>query len=104
EKITSVDSIKSFLYIATRNACYDYVGSPKNNLETEAEALADLVNSEADILTRMIYVELVELIAGEVNRLPAQQAAVFRMSYLEGLTAQEICENLGTTINNVYFN
>ncbi|WP_257670197.1 RNA polymerase sigma factor [Parapedobacter tibetensis] len=104
DRVKSVDSMKAFLYITTRNACYDYVGSPKNNLKTEEEeALADLVEPDADILTQMIHVELVDIVVQEVNNLPEQQATIFRMSYLEGLSTQEICERLGTTTNTVYF-
>lgn len=103
EKVKSVNSIKAFLYIITRNACYDYAGLPKNNLKTGEAALVDLVEPDTDILMQMIYVELVELVIQEVSNLPEQQATVFRMSYLEGLSTQEICEHLGTTTNTVYF-
>lgn len=67
------------------------------------EALASLVEPDGDVLKRMIYVELVDRVVERMNRLPVQQATVFRMSYLERLSIQETCEHLGTTTDAVYF-
>src|SRR5690606_16352483 len=82
ENAKSVESIKAFLYISTRNACYDYSGKLKNRVHSEEDALETLVCQNSDILTQIIYTELIQLIAQEVDKLPQQQAAVFRMTYL----------------------
>ncbi len=103
DRIKSANSIKSFLFITTQNACYDYVRCPKRKINSDADALEKLVITDADTLTKMIYVELIELVVKEVNKLPEQQASVFKMSYLQELSTQEISKNLGTTSNSVYF-
>ena len=63
EKVRSIDNIKAFLYISTRNACYDYTGMLKNRVHTEENVLETIVCPNADILTQIIYAELVQLIA-----------------------------------------
>ncbi|GAA4517404.1 hypothetical protein GCM10023173_17870 [Sphingobacterium thermophilum] len=44
-----------------------------------------------------------EQIIKELERLPKQQAEIFRMTYLEGKSNKEICQTLGTTLNTIYF-
>lgn len=103
EHVESLEKIKAFLFVSARNACYDYINSPKNRIKQEWDLLDTIDNQEADTLHRIIYSELVELIVREVDKLPKQQAVVFRMSFLEGMTTEEICLKLGTSIGNVYF-
>jgi len=103
-KAVSVQAVKSYLYLVTRNACLDYVDSAYHkSVDLGEDQLWDKIESRADILTQMIYTELIEQIMAELDRLPAYQAKVFRMAYLEGMDTQEICTVLGTTANNIYF-
>lgn len=104
EELTTCESIKSFLYLVTRNACYDYMGSAyKKKVSLSHEDWIEIEGVDGDMLGQIIYVELVMQIVHELERLPKQQADVFRMSYLEGLDTKEICDALGTTTSNVYF-
>ncbi len=104
EKAVSVEAIQSFLYLITRNACYDHIGSAYyKTVDLGEDLLWDKVEKRADILTHIIYVELIDQIVAELDKLPRQQAEVFRLSYLEGMDTQEICDTLGTTASNVYF-
>lgn len=103
-KVMSAEHIKSYLYLVTRNACYDFIGSSYHkSAVSEDDALLDIEEPNADLLTQIIYTELIEQIVEELNSLPKQQAEVFRMSYLEGMDTQEICDALGTTTSNVYY-
>lgn len=104
EKIPSLEFVRSFLFLITRNSCYDYVGSSyQRKVSLEEEAVLDINQESTDILTHIIYVELIEQITTELKKLPKQQAEVFRLSYLEGMSTREICETLETTASNVYF-
>lgn len=102
-RIKSEQSIKSYLYIVTRNACFDFVAKVENKAYFEPDSLDSLTNLEPDFLTKIIYTELLELIAAELTNLPQQQADVFKLAFLEGLSAHEISTQLGTSLNNVYF-
>src|SRR5690606_26999886 len=99
ERFATPQKIKAFLYIATRNACYDYLDSPKNRVHYDVDITDQLQHPQPDLLAGIIEAELVELVYQEINNLPEQQAAVFRMSYLEGMTTDEICDTLGITAN-----
>ncbi len=104
EKSKSVEAVKSFLYLVTRNACYDHIGSSYHKtVDLGEELLWDAIEERKDILTHIIYTELIGQIVAELEKLPKQQAEVFRLSYLEGMDTHEICETLGTTASSVYF-
>ena len=102
-KFKDVENIKSFLFLVTRNACLDQVKSLRHKSLHEEALLADLTNPDPDILTQIIYTELLAQIAIEIERLPKQQAEIFQLSFMEGKNNQEICDELGTTVKNVYF-
>lgn len=104
EKAVSVEAMKSFLYLITRNACYDYIGSSYHKtVDLGEDLLWDIVEKRTDILTHIIYTELIDQVVVELDKLPKQQADVFRMSFLEGMKTEEICKTMGTSANNVYF-
>ncbi|MCL7987289.1 sigma-70 family RNA polymerase sigma factor [Sphingobacterium sp. lm-10] len=96
-------SIKSFLYLITRNACLDHLKESRNKYAHEETFLEDLVASDSDILKKIIYNELIELIVLEIKKLPKQQAKVFQLAMMEGRNTQEICDELQTSASTVYF-
>lgn len=104
EKMTSYEKIKSFLYLVTRNACYDHMGSAyQKKVSFSHDDWTSLESKDDDMLGQIIYVELIMQVVEELEKLPKQQADVFRMSYLEGMDTKEICDLLGTTASTVYF-
>ncbi|TDS13181.1 RNA polymerase sigma factor [Sphingobacterium paludis] len=99
----STANLKSFLYLVTRNTCLDHLKQSRNKYAHDETFLQELVCGDADILQKIIYTELVALVVQEVKRLPKQQAQVFQLSVMEGRDTAEICEELHTTANAVYF-
>ncbi|MFZ4261979.1 sigma-70 family RNA polymerase sigma factor [Sphingobacterium sp. HJSM2_6] len=97
------DAIKSFLYVVCKHKSIDFLKQSRNRLAHDDLHLEELEWKETDILTKIIYTELIELIAIEIERLPAQQAKIFELSFFEGKETHEICEELGTTASTVYF-
>lgn len=96
-------SIKSFLYITTRNACLDYIRSAQQRNNNQSVELDEsLILQETDPLTHLIHAELIKLLVNEINKLPQRQADVLRMCYLDGLTTDEICAKLNITPNAVF--
>ncbi len=96
-------NVRAFLYITARNACLDYVRSAQRRREGQQDELDEgLVNPGTDPLTHLIHAELIQSLVEEIARLPERQGDVFRMSYLDGLTTDEICERLGITPNAVF--
>ena len=97
------DAIKSFLYVVCKHKSIDFLKQSRNRLAHDDLHLEELEWKETDTLTKIIYTELIELIAIEIERLPAQQAKIFELSFFEGKETHEICEELGTTASTVYF-
>ncbi|RZF62245.1 RNA polymerase sigma factor [Sphingobacterium corticibacterium] len=103
DKVVKESNIKAFLFITTRNACYDYLDSPQYRRYSDVEIEEEMAMADDDVMTRIIRVELIQLVIAELEKLPEQQAAIFKMTYLEGLNVDEICAQLHTTQSNVYF-
>lgn len=104
DRMTCYETIRSFLFLVTRNACYDYMGSAyQKKVSFSEDNWLNIPEADNDVLGQMIYVELLMQIAHELEKLPQQQADVFRLSFLEGFSTQEICEALGTNPSSVYF-
>lgn len=95
-------AVKGFLYITTRNACYDYLKSATRKRGLNREELSEDISApDPDTLTRIMYSELMQLLYAEIDKLPEQQAAIFRLSYLDDLSTEEIAAKLGITVNAV---
>lgn len=100
----ALPALKSFLYIAVKNACLDYLKSPKNKPLENITDLDRELPSPDSVDANMIYSELLGLIFREVEQLPEKQKQVFLMSYIEGLTTEEIAERLAISTNAVFIN
>ncbi|MGN0003562.1 MAG: RNA polymerase sigma factor [Sphingobacterium composti] len=104
ENTNSVFAMKAYLYLLARNASYDHLGTYYiKNVDLGDDIILNTPELKTDILSQIIYTELIEQIVIELDNLPKQQADVFRMVYFEGKNTDEICESLGTTANTVYF-
>ncbi|MFC6099172.1 RNA polymerase sigma factor [Olivibacter domesticus] len=103
QRIRTAQQIKAFLYIATRNACIDSLRSirslPATVLPEEAN---DLKGQDPDVYNRIVYVELLQQIEDAVEGLPLSQQAVFRKSFLEGKTTDEIASETGMTESSIF--
>lgn|SRR5690606_20220928 len=100
----SMAAIRSFLYVVTRNACLNYVQSPRHRQRAGMVEAEQLLSSDPDVESRLIELELLDAIYREIEKLPQKQRDVFRLVFFEGLTVQEISEKLGITANAVYLN
>lgn len=99
----SFENVKSFLYVSIRNACYDYLNSlTTRSMRRSVDVPEDLLQPDQDLMRKIIQAELIELISQEVDRLPARQAKVFRMSVMEGLQTDEICQALDLPVSAVH--
>jgi len=103
QRIRTEQQIKAFLYITTRNACIDSIRS--NRLLPMAglpEAATKLMKQDPEAYNRILYVELLQQIEDAVDTLPASQQTVFRKSFLEGKTTDEIASETGMTESSIF--
>ncbi len=101
ENFHSEENVKAFLYIATKNSCFDFLKAKGRRLEHQRKfsALEDL--SDSDFKLRQIETELLRKIYEEAANLPEKCRKVFELTYLEGLSTGEIAQRLNTTVSNV---
>lgn len=104
DSFASEDKVKAFLYIATKNACINHVQSAYARQVHDGEAVDSLTSLDPDTLAQIIRAELMQQVYDEIDRLPEKQREVFRLSYLEDLTTEEICERLQMSATAVFAN
>jgi RNA polymerase sigma factor (sigma-70 family) len=102
DRIGSLDHIRSFLYVTARNASLDHVYSSKRQVLVDVDIAGSLKSTDVDVLTGMIHAELIQRIYTELEQLPAKYATIFKLSYLEGLSTDEVCQRLDITANAVF--
>ena len=99
------DDLKRILFVAVRNACIDHLR--RSNMEQEIldrravqlklEEL-DYFESSDELFMRK---DLLELLMKKVTELPERSQEIFRLSYLKGMKAAEIAEQLGLSVRTV---
>ena len=99
------DELKRILFVAVRNACIDHLR--RSNMEQEIldhravqlklEEL-DYFESSDELFMRK---DLLELLMKKVAELPERSQEIFRLSYLKGMKAAEIAEQLGLSVRTV---
>jgi RNA polymerase sigma-70 factor (ECF subfamily) len=104
-QFVSIDNLKSFLYVVTKNACLNQLRHlarmPKNCdiADLESELLAD-----QDALSKIIRTELISQLYEQVELLPPLQREIFKLSFFEDLSTEEIATKLTILPSSVYMN
>lgn len=98
----SVKEIGSFLFVATRNRCYDLLKYRKVRQDHEQELIELMDQADAgDFFLEQLRIELLQLIGAEVRKLPEKMREVFLLSFQEGLKPAQIAEKLQITVKTV---
>ncbi len=100
----TMDNVKAFLYIATKNASLNHLKAASSRIHFEYEYSNLLVNSDPDSYAKIIRAELLQVIYDEVAKLPEKPREVFKLTFFEDLTTEEICDRLGMTAAAVFTN
>lgn len=99
---SSAASIKAFLYIATRNACLNFLKQKERQSSREKEfsyLLQEPLSDDFDPI--LAETEIIQELYAEIENLPKQCQRVFKMSYLQGMKNEEIATALGISYNTV---
>lgn len=101
--LDSIKNIQAFLYVTARNACIDFLRYTKRQHENREKLLQQLEEQPAEGNMRDdIRAEVLQSIYREMENLPKSCRTVFSMSYLEGLSANEIANKLKINPQSVY--
>lgn len=99
----SLANIKAFLYVVTRNACYNYLKFLKVDARSQKELqyLHDPVAEVPGTDFAMMDTEIIGAIMEEVENLPPQCRQVFKYLFLQRMTTQEIADLMGLSVKTV---
>ena len=94
----------SYLMTAVRNSCLNHLSHRKTHEKYATRILdetSDSAHEDESFVNSRIETEILWEIFSKVEQLPDGCRLVFKMSYLENLSNQEIADILGISINTV---
>ncbi|OQP48050.1 hypothetical protein A4H97_29905 [Niastella yeongjuensis] len=96
-------NIKAFLYITTRNHCFNYLRRRQRQQagKKEYESRLAVIADEHNVELRMIESEVMQKIYDKIEELPNRCKQIFKLTYLEGLHAGEIAKQLNISTSTV---
>jgi RNA polymerase sigma-70 factor (family 1) len=92
--VQTVESIKAFLYIACRNACFDHLRKLKVRTALQQDYYEQLETSDETVLAKIVKTEVLGLLEKEIEQLPEICKAVFRLFYFEQKKTTEVMAEL----------
>ena len=95
----TLQNVKAFLYIATRNACFNFLKSSQTQSSTHKE-LFYLSDEDECIFQHEVTTELLHLLHTDIERLPPKRRKIVKM-ILEGFTDKQIADKLNITSKTV---
>lgn len=100
EHFETLPSFKSFLYVSTRNACYDQCRLSKARIKHLQQIADEYVPDEQTTLEHIIETEVFRELAQSIQSLPEQCRNVIEMCF-EGQKPKDIAAKLGITVSTV---
>ena len=98
-----IKHLKSYLYIAVRNACYDHNQAINNNpnisIENEAKAIDNLQSEDLSLAEEQANIEA--NVWTTLDSLPPKCREIFLMSKRDGMSYMEIAEELHLSVKTV---
>lgn len=97
----SLASIRSFMYVAIRNSCCNYLKHIQRKTASHQKILQLAEKDEEYIESKMIKADMMQVILQEVEYLPPIRRKIFKMIFLEDLSIFEIAAKLNITVDTV---
>lgn len=99
----NVLSIRSFLYVTVRNACYDHLRSQNIHARIHNEILktSDYIQEISQEDYDRMYNEYIQLVNKQVNELPERCRVIFNLYFHEQLSTCEIAQALNISEQTV---
>ena len=95
-----VENLNSYIFRIAKNTLYDFIDNSKKIYFSSEDVLPD-IQSDESVEELLFADELSELINIKINRMPPQRRAIFIMSRNDGLSNQEIAEQLNISKRTV---
>jgi len=97
----TLDNIRAFLFLTTRNACFNFLRQQKRSNAAYTEMLYLLHNDSDLIRFREIEASVLDKVYEEIESLPKQCREVFKLYYLKQLSTMEIAIQMKLSRNTV---
>ncbi len=102
EQFTHIKAVSTFLFVITRNRCYDLIRHKKVKTRHENELRAMMDDHYCnDFFLEQVRLELVKLLRSEIEKLPEKMREVLLLSFREGLKPAQIAEKLNISVKTV---
>jgi len=99
QNFESINDIKAFLYVCSRNSCFNYLRSRKRLQKREKEFFA--MQDEQFVQLELVEATVIRQIHEAVNSLPDQCRLIFQLFYYEERNYEEIAAALGIAKSTV---
>jgi len=105
ENFDSIQSIKVFLQVTTRNACFNHLRDTKNREHIKKELMYLLSQETHDEIEELNEerrkAEFMRNVHNAVKALPKRAGLIFELAYLDGMKNREIADRLGINEQSV---
>jgi RNA polymerase sigma-70 factor, Bacteroides expansion family 1 len=101
DNFATVQNIKAFLYISTRNAALNLLKQAKRESLSKKQLAYLSEEQGAFVLNDMVRAEVLREIMQEIDKLPEQCGKVLKLGYLQGMKNQEIATMLNISVHTV---
>ena len=104
KEFTSIDEIKSFLYVSVRNLALDKVRDSNRHRKSHSEISATFSTSEnpSIILENEIQkAELIDQILEAIESLPRSEREIFKAIFLDGRSPKELAQERGLSYQTI---
>ena len=98
---SSLQKIKAFLYISTRNACLNYLQQVKYQVRVRHTLRYNMDDSQQPVLNEIIRAEVLRELDDAIDRLPPQCRKVFMLVYKQYKTVNEVSLELNIAARTV---
>jgi RNA polymerase sigma-70 factor (family 1) len=96
-----VDSVRSYLFVAVRNACFNHQKKIRRENAFKAAWQYLLPLSEEQANQEMVWAMTLQRLYAGIEQLPAQRKAICKLIFLKGFNVAEVAGQLGISAQTV---
>lgn len=108
EGFTSIEKVRSFLYVTTHNACLNFLRDLKQQTTRQKELYYFLQQGEENIFEddriemNEVKAKVIDHISQEIERIPQKYRNILKLFYFDKLSINEIAERLNRSPKTIY--
>lgn len=92
----TVSDLRAYMYVALRNACYDYLKHTQHDTQGEPQGTLN-ATAEESVDHRIVRTELMKALYDRIQQLSPQKREVMELLYFQDLTIAQAALKMGIT-------